>query len=213
MADGTIDGDWPYVWRCAECAETFPGTGSGHWHIMNHAKTVHGLKPGECVDGLLDERSGEIVKEGCGTAVLQYCQRQGWIQGAEPEDTMAEEPDEFDVPDVMPPRVIRSDRGPTKRQMAELRRLELKAQQTGRVVLKDVSIDPAILMVFYEAQAMWPELYPDSSELYLGKFLRDAVIGFAVVADMLTVTRVVQSALEEMTQEGDMTQDGSNGNQ
>lgn len=187
--------DWPYAWRCGECASLYEATGSAHWWLVNrHAKQDHLMAAKECVDGIIDTRTQEIVLEGCGTAVYQKACRDGYIKGFADKETQEKEEETAVDRSVR----LEEDRAPTRREMAELRKLELKSQQTGRIVMKDIVIDRAVLLAFYEAQSIWPDLYPDSSEVSLSAFIRDAVMAFGVMADMFTVTSAVQSAFEIM---------------
>lgn len=65
----------------------------------------------------------------------------------------------------------------------------------GRVFVRDIPIDPAVMIAFYEARTHWPTEYPDDTPKTISKFITECVFGFfALNSDVLSFGNLVKSS-------------------
>ena len=179
--------DTKYVWVCSECGEQFEGSGPGMYVAWKHGREEHGLKPGQCISGVMDRDTHDMVMEGTGTGVLIKGRKLGFL--LDNPDKHSVEIDAEEDPDDAPKNAkpAAKERPLTPRERLELSKNEKQAQLAGRVVMKDIALDNTSFFLFYEAQALWPERYPDDSPAAMSVFIRDCVIFFAMKAKMNTI--------------------------
>lgn len=66
----------------------------------------------------------------------------------------------------------------------------------GRIFLKPIDLDPAIMLFFSEAQMRWPSVYPDDDPKTIGKFILDCLITlWLAFPDKLGLGRTLQALL------------------
>ena len=179
--------DTPYVWRCSECGDDFEGSGPGHSAFMKHAQEDHGMKPAQCAGGVVDVHTDEVVLPGCGTQVLMKGRKLGFI--TENPNSRAIDVGSYDDPDDAPKGKEKpaKEKPLTPREKLELGRLDKQAKMTGVVVLSNVKLGSVPYFLFYEAQALWPNRYPDDSAESMTRFVEDCVVFFAMKAKMNTI--------------------------
>ncbi len=181
-----------YAFKCGECGELFEPTGKGNYDLQMHCRDMHQSTPKMLNCCIVNTRTGDVVHYGTGPQVIRMLQRQGILPGGpEPEPPDEEEPYE--------PRPAAEKPEKPKRE-APLSRKEKAAlamqEQTGRTVMRDIVIPRQVEFVFYEAQGIWPDLYPDDSKESLGRFVRDFVVAAAIYMDMNAGQRMAKEMAE-----------------
>lgn len=72
----------------------------------------------------------------------------------------------------------------------------------GKIFLKEIPIDPGVILCFYEAQERWPHVYPDDSPATISKFITECVFGFyRLCRDELTMGKLLDASLRAILQE------------
>lgn len=72
----------------------------------------------------------------------------------------------------------------------------------GKVILKEIPIDPGVILCFYEAQERWPHAYPDDSPATISKFITECVFGFyRLCRDELTMGKLLDASLRAILEE------------
>lgn len=72
----------------------------------------------------------------------------------------------------------------------------------GRILVRDIPIDPGVIICFYEARARWPQEYPDDTPKTISKFITECVFGlFTLCADELTFGRIVAASWQALSQQ------------
>ncbi len=191
------------VWLCGECGVTFPGTSVGMMQLKDHCMSSHQKKPGECSLGVATP-SGDMLISGWGAGVLQKAWREGkleapeeWTEKQRVRKERKENPPQEEQDDLDPtPNIIDiKSKKPVKRSQG----------QVARIVMRDVDLDPALYPIFYEAQSIWPELYPDSSSPSMADFIRDFVICTATFLEMSAFNQTLKQTLIEIQNDGGIT--------
>ena len=177
--------DTKYVWVCSECGEQFEGSGPGMYVAWKHGREEHGLKPGQCISGVMDRDTHDMVMEGTGTGVLIKGRKLGFL--LDNPDKHSVEIDAEEDPDDAPKNAkpAAKERPLTPRERLELVKAEKKLDMTGRVLMRDIVIDFEVLVLFRLVQREFPEDYPDLSEQSLSSFILEAVMLYAGLAGII----------------------------
>jgi len=66
----------------------------------------------------------------------------------------------------------------------------------GRVLIRDIPIDPTVMLAFYEAQVLFPGDYPDDNPKTVSKFITECVFGFyALNSDIFSFGNTIKNTL------------------
>lgn len=180
-----------YAFKCGECGELFEATGKGNYELQIHCRDEHQSTPKMLHCAVVNTRTGDVIHYGTGPTVIRMLQRQGILPGGpEPEPPDIEDPD-----DLRP--AAKTEKPKREAPLSRKEKAALAMQeQTGRTVMRDIVIPRQVEFVFYEAQGIWPDLYPDDSKESLGRFVRDFVVAAAIYMDMNTGQRMAKEMAE-----------------
>ena len=180
------------VWRCKVCGQAEPGTSVGMRNIRDHVMGEHETNPSKDVVGVYDLDAEDFVWDGWGPPILKKGYKEGWfVKEEEPQPEPNKNKNSQDDGKVVEFVEVKA-KGKAKR----------PSGQTARVVLPQVDLDPSIQPIFYEAQLLWPELYPDNSAQSLSLLIRDFVNAHAITCQMPTFKKTFESTLAEIMNMG-----------
>ena len=188
--------DWLYAWRCGECGEDFEGSGPGMSAAFKHSTEDHGMRPAQCIVGVVDRNTGDIVLPGCGTQVLIKGRKLGFLM--ENPNKLAKDAGDDGDEETGPTKSKPEKEKPlTPRERLDLAKAEKALNTRGRTVMQDVDIDPEILLVFRLAQREFPDDYKDLSRDTLSLFLWDCVMLYGGIAQLVEFPLKVANKREE----------------
>lgn len=66
----------------------------------------------------------------------------------------------------------------------------------GKVLIREIPIDPAVIMCFYEAQYRWPQDYPNDDPQSISKFITECVLSFfQAFSDELSMGKLIENTV------------------
>lgn len=69
----------------------------------------------------------------------------------------------------------------------------------GKVVVREIPIDPAVIICFYEAQARWPQDYPNDDPQTISKFITDCVFTlYRTFPDEFSMGKLIESTIRSL---------------
>lgn len=169
-----LQGKWP-VWRCGICQEDFSPDNVGWMGSKKHAVDEHNKLPKAAGVHLADEKTGEVLEEGCGPQNQRRARDRGYVlpkgQTVSSSGGVTQAEADDDADELGGGKVVPIDSNKRARISGDQRR------PTAMVLADNVRLGPSVHWMFLQAQAEYD--YENTRADY-ERFIEEAVIMYGM---------------------------------
>ena len=71
-----------------------------------------------------------------------------------------------------------------------------RSPMAGKIMVREIPIDPVVYVCFLESQALFPQAYPDDRPQTISRFITECVLGmFRLMPEVFTMSKVIEAAV------------------